>query len=563
MGVIVKMDKEQKEYEERLRRRLKILGDQIESGKVKINKGLSVISSLEAVRKGPDGEVDLDTVDGLVRSLALGVTAMHDRDELKATASLSEIQNMYFEFIDKNFGQFYNSMKENGLTPDQAASALTRSEDAIKEFTNGLDGFLNVVEEFWKNIGDVAYIHIEDLRENIKGVFGGDLFPTASENLASKCGIYTDTLILPDPFLRTKHVFAVSPPERQAYYLIKHGLNILQYKELACAKVDIPIVVILPDKSALEEEERDFNQKLGIQDALLHNKRIFGREFESVEDLMGFAQSLDTIDKAISEIADESRVLFDVEWKGDVASQLNQALKSTDFKQFGVTSPGVLLAGSSIGRMSTSNELLIKSRRLGGIPIIDAPTSWKYLSWKLGYDAEKATSESNTEGLHITRGLNDLANTDMQWLGKVPVDSLIEIRQQGAMDEIRSILGKGIDELVTSNPEDFNLSQDVIFCNICEAFAEHQKNINELSAKKWKFAGKDIGSWLVAGTIEVTAAATGMPFYGLATIAADQLLDIPKLKDIPKSIRELADETNKIKKSPVAMLFNISKVKQK
>jgi hypothetical protein len=151
----------------------------------------------------------------------------------------------------------------------------------------------------------------------------------------------------------------------------------------------------------------------------------------------------------------------------------------------------------------------------------------------------------------------------MQWLGKVPVDSLIEIRQQGAMDEIRSILGKGIDELVTSNPEDFNLSQDVIFCNICEAFAEHQKNINELSAKKWKFAGKDIGSWLVAGTIEVTAAATGMPFYRLATIAADQLLDIPKLKDIPKSIRELADETNKIKKSPVAMLFNISKVKQK
>jgi len=123
MGVIVKMDKEQKEYEERLRRRLKILGDQIESGKVKINKGLNVISSLEAVRKGPDGEVDLDTVDGLVRSLALGVTAMHDRDELKATASLSEIQNMYFEFIDNNFGQFYNSMKENGLTPDQAASA--------------------------------------------------------------------------------------------------------------------------------------------------------------------------------------------------------------------------------------------------------------------------------------------------------------------------------------------------------------------------------------------------------------------------------------------------------
>lgn len=33
----------------------------------------------------------------------------------------------------------------------------------------------------------------------------------------------------------------------------------------------------------------------------------------------------------------------------------------------------------------------------------------------------------------------------------------------------------------------------------------------------------------------------------MATIAADQLLDVPKLKDIPKSIRELADENNRVK----------------
>ncbi len=40
---------------------------------------------------------------------------------------------------------------------------------------------------------------------------------------------------------------------------------------------------------------------------------------------------------------------------------------------------------------------------------------------------------------------------------------------------------------------------------------------------------------------------------------AGQLLDAPKLKDIPQSIRSLADESNKVKKSPVGMLFNVSK----
>lgn len=74
---------EQVAYEKRLRRRLKILQEQFKAGKVHIAEGLAVKDSLLAVRTGPDGEVDLNTVDGLVRSMALAVTAIHDREELK------------------------------------------------------------------------------------------------------------------------------------------------------------------------------------------------------------------------------------------------------------------------------------------------------------------------------------------------------------------------------------------------------------------------------------------------------------------------------------------------
>lgn len=101
---------EQLEYEKRLRRRLKILQEQFKAGKIRIAEGLDVEKSLLAMRMGLDGEVDLDTVDGLVRSMALAVTAMHDREELKKEASLNEIQNMYFKFIDDNFGSFYKIM---------------------------------------------------------------------------------------------------------------------------------------------------------------------------------------------------------------------------------------------------------------------------------------------------------------------------------------------------------------------------------------------------------------------------------------------------------------------
>ena len=63
------------------------------------------------------------------------------------------------------------------------------------------------------------------------------------------------------------------------------------------------------------------------------------------------------------------------------------------------------------------------------------------------------------------------------------------------MDEIREILGNGVNNLVQSNPTNFRRSEDKIFDNINEAFEQHQKKIKELREKIWKFVGKDIGSW--------------------------------------------------------------------
>ena len=67
---------EKAQYEARLQRRLQILKKQFEAGKIKIAEGLQVAESLKRVRHAPDGTVDLDTVDGLVRSMALAVEAM-------------------------------------------------------------------------------------------------------------------------------------------------------------------------------------------------------------------------------------------------------------------------------------------------------------------------------------------------------------------------------------------------------------------------------------------------------------------------------------------------------
>ena len=91
------------------------------------------------------------------------------------------------------------------------------------------------------------------------------------------------------------------------------------------------------------------------------------------------------------------------------------------------------------------------------------------------YDADRAEQETEVKNLHIVKGLQELVGSDMEWLGNIAPDALIEVRQQGAMDEIREILGNGVNNLVQSNPTNFHRSQDKIFDNINEAFEQRQK----------------------------------------------------------------------------------------
>jgi hypothetical protein len=203
------------------------------------------------------------------------------------------------------------------MSPHDAGMIASKSPETIKELLVNINEFLDAIHEFWVQTGDITQMHIENMHGNVKGIFGGDLFPSHAENIASKCGIYTDTIILPDPFLRSKHIFEKFSDDKKAYYFMKHAMNILQYKDLACANVEIPIIAIIPDFSALEQEEKEFYHTLGVQDSLIHSQKLFGRKFESLEDIMDFTQHLDTIEKAIAEVKDPSRVLFDTSWKGN------------------------------------------------------------------------------------------------------------------------------------------------------------------------------------------------------------------------------------------------------
>ena len=101
----------------------------------------------------------------------------------------------------------------------------------------------------------------------------------------------------------------------------------------------------------------------------------------------------------------------------------------------------------------------------------------EYFKWKLEYDSERTYPDKDYSKLHIVKGLNGLDNSKLQWIGKIPPKGLIELRKNGAINEIREILLKGIDELVNTNQFDFTSTSHKVFNNLNFAFNQHQENI--------------------------------------------------------------------------------------
>jgi len=79
--------------------------------------------------------------------------------------------------------------------------------------------------------------------------------------------------------------------------------------------------------------------------------------------------------------------------------------------------------------------------------------------------------------------------------------------------------------------------------------------VKELRNKGLKFAGYDLGTWISVGAVEIAAIATGTPLFGAAAFAANQILDVPKLKDIPARFMDLKNAHKELKKSPMGLLF--------
>lgn len=546
------MSNEDPEYEERLRRRLEILRKEFEDGTISIPDDEELTKSLLAMRVDRSGKVDLSTVDGLVRSLALATEGMRWRENVKAGNSLRDINEEYFRFINIQFGEMYRGALERGLTINQAARVLASSEEHRKEVNESLPELLEQMTEFWSTVDDATIFHLQDYR-GLKAVFGGDLFPASDGASIRTSAVYADTAIVPDPFLQSDHIFGRAEEHIKAFYFFKAALNLCSVARLALADVDPPIICVLPHPSDLSDGRREFVRFEMERLGLVHAGRIFGREFESSEQLFDFGKTLTTPEELQRALADPKRLLFDTDFDGPLEEQLKRYVEGVRVRVPTMT-PGELVAFHCNGRMGQASDLLLKSRELHGVPMMDAPTSWVHLRWCLEYLADKDVAGERLVDQHILHALDDDRRGPLAWLGNIPEDALIEMRTTGGLHEVREKLGAGLNGIVGRDPADFSASSARVYANLDEWMSEHQKALEELRKAKLKFAGVDVASCIVYGAVEV-AAAIGIPGVSLVNTFFEQTSGTPKLRELPAKYAQLRDQAHALSSSTAGIFF--------
>ena len=163
-----------------------LLKNGLASGQIRVPESSSVQVSLSAVRFAEDGKVIPESVNGIVRAAALAAAGAQQHREMRKVP-LRDVQTQYFEILDQFFGEPYSEMNKHGVSPVQVAEHLASQENIVRAFQTDLPEFVSGMNELWEYFGPVVDLHLSEMR-SLKSVFGGDIFPAYTANIACSVG---------------------------------------------------------------------------------------------------------------------------------------------------------------------------------------------------------------------------------------------------------------------------------------------------------------------------------------------------------------------------------------
>lgn len=549
-------DNDKKAYEERLRRRLIILKDEMEAGQFHFPAESLLAKELPEVRMGPDGLVDLTTVGSSVRAAALANEFMVERQEAKSI-SLAWVQTEYFALLEDLFREYIRAMRDHEATPHQIALSVQSNEAMCNEVIRSLDAVAKTFRDFWSKYEFVVETHLDDM-SGTKAVYGGDILPHHESNTIACAAVISDRIVLPDPIDRiTSHLRPALHEREVVYQFVKHGLSMFALKELVFADLPSPILTVCEGIfTGGDEFIQRWAAKAADEDTLFHLNTALGSEYSSLEEVTEYLNRVGG-DRALdSKLPAADRLVGDVEFTGSIVERVEQL---QEFRRDKLAVPFSELFGNTIvmdtfGRMMQTNVVLSHCTRFHGVPLIDAPTSWQWLRWKFEYDSARGLgAESRIIDIASANALTSSFQRESKYLARLSPAGVVAVRQAGLLDVLRDRLREGVRELQESSGDVFEAISHRVLANLESAFDEYERQLQELVSAKTDLGSKQIPLLLGTAAFALSGPITGN--YALSLVAAASgLLGGANLKDLWKTGRKLVSEGTALARTPIGLL---------
>jgi hypothetical protein len=392
----------------------------------------------------------------------------------------------YFNWLDVLFGELASEVQSSGVTSGKFAQDYLSNTSKRAHLLEQLPSLASRVATFWDQQTPRLRPTLDAL-PGVKGMFGGDIGPRADSAIFQRAGLYFNTIVVPDPLHRISSMpDTLKIPE---YYFLKYAIDQLLQKDIYLAPVWPPIAFLGPEglTSLADDTARPLTHLASLDCVILANQ-LFGENFDTYDQVKSHFTSLATPARVLSALARPDLLYLDSHAPLTPAAQIDAliARNHLDWKPSESDVPpesASFILFHLFGRLLQANALYSGALASFSHPIVDAPASFHWLQWKLISNQDLLATELDFSGPTELALTNALLSEQLEWLSAVSIASLVRLRRDGQMSELRDLIGREFErlsamELATSsqviNQVDYTLS---------EAIAQHNAEVRDLDTQ--------------------------------------------------------------------------------
>ena len=461
----------------------------------------------------------------------------------------------YFQILEDYFGVHFERMKK------KRQGTLEATRASLEAYNPALAD--SVFDTLFEELTHLDWDSVEHgLRQQggVKAFIQAPVQFLLSPKSIKKQSLYADTVALSPPIVHTRRVnYQLMEPIARLSQIIHSSLSLLQMKELFLADTTPPIAVLVRPAPFSNDASHKLWSELADRDGLHACSEVFDTTFSSESELLEFVQRHITLDNLCHDAKKPEVFASHAPSLGGAKYPFREALELAMKATYGFFSyafsslndPELLTFAVEfgiLGAISATDSQLFSCGSYGAQPIADDRKEWQRLIWKFEHDNEFFAEKLGT-GRKDSLVMNALRLDDFSWLGNVPIEGIVKLREDGELQNVRDTLSRGIERIETVSDEDFSEVTRQVGYNLDQEFKRHKtqlKNLDEKFRRKYNF---DVASVAVGGSIAVISAL----FQPLAVAAG-----IVGGGSLMKFISDVLAERSKkaeLRRKPVALLF--------